>query len=358
MSEPEGPRAARSAAESEEEREVDRLLAGAGPRDEVPAEDLAEIKAAFRTAWQEQVGGQARPPAALRTARFPRPLLALAATVLLALGAAWWLRRGDVDPSPRVVAKVESLRGGLSTAAARGASHFGIGSEVHAGAWLETSSDGAEGPGVAALRLAGGSSLRLDAGSRVRLETATRVELARGAVYVDSGGAPGGTGVVVATALGEVREVGTQFEVRLLEGEAGVRVRVREGEVRLEGRVGSQPGPESARAGEELTIRADGAVARGGVAGHGPLWDWVLAAAPPFANQGRTLGQLLEAVARETGWRIVYADEGLETSAGSIVVHGDLGTLRPDQVPDVVLAGAGLAGEVVDGALVISRAVP
>ncbi|HEX4953582.1 MAG TPA: FecR domain-containing protein [Thermoanaerobaculia bacterium] len=356
MSEPEGPEAERAADEVGEEREVSRLLVAAGPRDEVPAEDLAQIKAAFRAAWQLQVGERTRPPAPARRARLPRSLLALAATLALVLGAAWWLSRGPVVPAPSVVARVESLRGGLATSAARGASHFGVGSEIPAGAWLETSVDGAEGPGVAALRLSSGTSLRLDGATRVCLETANRVRLERGAVYLDSGGLDHRAGVVVVTPLGEVREVGTQFEVRLLAGEGGtgeseMRVRVREGEVRLEAGGGSR----SATAGQELTLRSDGSVARGSVIGHGTPWDWVLAAAPPLASEGRTLGQLLEAVARETGWRIDFADEGLAASARSIVVHGDLGPLRPDQVPDVVLAGAGLRGEVVDGALVISR---
>jgi hypothetical protein len=212
---------------------------------------------------------------------------------------------------------------------------------------LETAS------GRAALRLVEGPSLRLDTGTRIRLVSATEVRLDHGAVYLDSSPASnaGDRQVSVRTPLGVVTDVGTQFEVRLLgEGEA-LRVRVREGEVRIAAGEASL----SAAAGAEVSLRAGGSVERRHAAPYGPDWSWVLEAAPPLEIEGLSLQQLLARVARETGWTIEYEDEALAVSAGSVLVHGPAGGLAPDQALEVVLPGAGLRHRVVDGRLVISR---
>lgn len=309
-----------------------RLLESAGPRADIPPDDLAQIKRAFRAEWQEHVRQrQAR--------RFPawneRRVLALAATLLLAaLGIGWWLWSAGSAPATVPVARVESAVPG---------SRLQVGEEVPPGTAIETAA------GPAALRLAGATSLRLDAGTRARLVSASLIDLERGAVYLDSGGEGFGA-VAVQTPLGIVREIGTQFEVRLLAETAALRVRVREGEVRVERGDASYP----AVAGVELTLHADGRVTRQEVAGHGSPWNWVLQAAPPLEIEGKTLQEVLDQVARETGWTIRYADESLAASAGSIAVHGTIGHLRPDQALDVVLPGAGLRYEMVEGVVVIS----
>jgi ferric-dicitrate binding protein FerR (iron transport regulator) len=287
-----------------EEEQVRHLLEEAGPRPEVPPEDLAKIKAAFRAEWQEHVR-QRRPP--------DRRLWLLAASILLVIGLGWrfW------PESPSLVARIERS-----------------GQTINAGARLET------GEAPEAFRLEGGSSLRLDAGSRVRLVSASEIRLESGAVYLDSEGTDK---VAVHTPLGTVTELGTQFEVRLLE--SAVRVRVREGAVRLES--------HRADAGTELTLQADGSVTRSRIAAYGPPWSWVLKAAPPLQIEGLTLAEVLKRIVRETGWTIRYDDPSIAASAGEIVVHGDVGHLAPDQALEVVLPGAGLDHRIVDGVLIL-----
>ena len=317
-----------------DEEEVRRLLEQAGPRAEIPPETLAEIKTAFRSAWRDEVQRrQAR-----RFLRVDRRFLALAASIVAALGIGWWLWSLRPSAGPGLAAHVESVAGVVESQGSRLAG----GEEILAGAEIETAAAPA---GLAALRLAGGPSLRLDAGTRVRLASASVVELDRGAVYLDSVQ----HAVVIRTPLGIVREVGTQFEVRLLGRGTALRVRVREGAVRIEEGTATYP----AEAGTELTLHAGGAVTRRPLAGHGSSWSWVLDAAPPLEIEGLTLHQLLERVSRETGWTIRYADEDLAASAGSIVIHGKVGQLRPDQVLDVVLPGAGLSQQVVDGVVIV-----
>ena len=292
-----------------EEEQVRHLLEEAGPRPEVPPEDLAKIKAAFRAEWQEHVRRRRSPD---------RRLWLLAASVVLALGLGWWLWPANRD----IVARVE------------GTSGKGEGEAIVSGTGVVTEED------PLALRLEGGPSLRLDSDTQVRLVSTSVIELRRGAVYLDSEGA--GT-VAVHTPLGVVTEVGTQFEVRLL-GPA-VRVRVREGAVRVDS--------HRADAGTELTLSPGGSVTRGRIAAWGPEWSWVLEAAPPLRIEGLTLAEVLDRVTRETGWTIRYEDRQVEASAGEIVVHGDVGHLAPDQALEVVLPGAGLEHRVADGVLVL-----
>ena len=334
MSETNEPTAAASLAE---EDEVRRLLEEAGPRAEVPPDALAEIKTAFRSAWREEVQRrQAR-----RFLRVDRRFFALAASIVAVVGIGWWLWSYRPSADPGLAARVESTSGVVESQGARLAG----GEEVLAGAEIETA---AEPAGRAALRLAGGPSLRLDAGTRVRLVSASRIELDRGAVYLDSGGAAP-QAVAVRTPLGVVREAGTQFEVRLLGTGSALRVRVREGAVHIERGTASYP----AAAGIELILHAGGAVTRRPLASHGSPWTWVLEAAPPLEIEGLTLQQFLDRVARETGWTIRYADEDLAASTGSIVIHGKVGHLRPDQALDVVLPGAGLSYRLVDGVVIV-----
>lgn len=353
---------------SADEERVRSLLERAGPRPQVPADDLAAIKAAFRTEWAEHVRDRAphrapsRPPRPLVFRPRPsRPLVALAAAVVVALGLGWWVWRIALPAGAGTVARIEVLEGevtgrGPGDGADGSALELAVEREIPAGSELVT---GTAGPAVGrvALRLATGPSLRFDTGSRARLVSGSEIELASGAVYVDTeAGDRKRRALRIRTPLGEVRDIGTQFEVRLLEADGGdvaeaLRLRVREGRADLHWDATS----DAATAGEELTLRADGSLDRQPIAVHGPAWDWVLRLAPVFEIEGRTLRELLAWVARETGWEVRYGDPALAEAAGSIVVHGSLGEATPDQAPEVVLPGAGLRSRVEDGVLLVER---
>lgn len=177
--------------------------------------------------------------------------------------------------------------------------------------------------------------LRLDAGTVVRLESASTVRLDRGAVYVDSGGARA-EGIVVETALGDVREIGTRFEVRLApEDGVALVVSVREGRVAVEG-------VREVAAGERLELAGDGTVTVRPLAAADPAWSWIAAAAAAFEIEGRTLGELLARYSIETGRPARFADAGLEAEAAGVVLHGSVAGLDPDEVLEAAVAGAGL----------------
>ncbi|MEE8139166.1 MAG: FecR family protein [Thermoanaerobaculia bacterium] len=333
---------------------VRRLLRRAGHRPAVPAEDLARIKEAAHDEWRKLVRTERERREGFRV----RGVLALAASLLLALLLGWWWTTERAPAVPDLIATVELVKGAIRAEGPanwerEGRLDLSVGDVLPIGAELEIAAPG-DGPSARmALRLTGGQSVRLDVDTKVRLVSSLRLELERGAVYVESGAAPlDGAAVEVLTAFGIVRDVGTQYEVRLGEGGvAGVRVRVREGTVSL--RRGSESYP--ATRGEELTLRRDGSVIRGSVEPYGPEWAWVLAAAPSLDIEGRSLRSFLDWVSRETGWRIRFADEALEQSAADVLLHGTIEDLTPDQSLSVVLPGSGLSYRVQDGTLWVAR---
>jgi ferric-dicitrate binding protein FerR (iron transport regulator) len=349
-----------SSSDEQPERELLRL---AGHRPAVPAEDLDLIKAAARDEWQARYGTRRR----VQT----RWALAAAATVIVALGLGyWWIsersRTGGVP-----VATVQLVTGAPTVGRPGDGKESGttlvVGETILSGAHLDTTAAGGSSPGRTSLRLLEGPMLRLDEGTRLRLVSSSVIELDRGAVYVDSAPSHGpGRGIEVHTAWGVVHEIGTQFEVRILSAasatsarsatdqDAALRVRVREGSVRVE----QGPGSHAAESGVELTLRADGSVSRGTVAPYGPHWDWVVKTAPAMVigEEGVPIDTFLTWVSRETGWRLELADGVLEEGVETFSVYGPIEGLTPDQALEPVLLGTrGLSHRVVDGTLLVTR---
>lgn len=317
-----------------DERELQELLQQAGPRPAVPEADLTVIKAAAREEWGRMVLAEKERG---RWGNY-RGVLALAASVVLALVASWWWAVRTTPSPGEVLARVALLTGETFAEGAEGRLALGVGSELLAGVRLETVGRDSESPSGLALHLAGGQSLRLDGDTKVRLLSSDRLELQRGAVYVDSDSeGPANGGVEILTPYGSVRDVGTQFEVRLAELESGVRVRVREGRVMLH----SGEDSYSALGGEELKIQRDGSVTRGRVDRYGAHWGWVLATAPAPEIEGRTLKFFLEWVSRESGWRLDYEKLDLELLAAEIRLHGSIDGLTPAESLSVVFLGLG-----------------
>jgi len=319
------------------------LIQGAGPRPAVPSEDLARIRSFANEQWREMAR------TARERSRFGRntTLLALAASVLLAVALGWWLMPEWAEwggPAPELVASVELVRGEFFVDDSRVA----LGSGLSAGAVLET---GREASGTA-LRLVGGHSVRLDKDTRVRLTSGSSFELERGAVYVDSFLAADGAGVEVSTSYGLVKDIGTQFEVRI-GGRASTEltVRVREGEVVFErGDV-----THAAKAGEELTLRRDSDVVETApIERHGAAWDWVAPVTPPMDIEGAPIASYLEWVSRETGRELRYSEEALAKSAATETLSGSIEGFTPEQSLSI-LAGSGFGYQVDTGLLLIKR---
>ncbi len=356
-----------------QESRVRELLESSGLRPEVPAGDLATIKAAFRAEWESRY----RDPAETTETLVPREIaatsetsettatghyfgrrrvLALAASLLIAAATLlWW--QSNPAPGLAQVARVEALNGTVTATQHEGATsrlELAAGRPtLAAGTVVETAGDDQSEPGWISLRLAGGSGVRLAAGSRLQLLSESVLQLDRGALYVDSGVGPQrGAPIEVRTAYGSATDIGTQFEVRLLEaGNAAMRVRVREGRVEIADETGSY----SADRGAEVTLHADGRLERARIEVYGEGWSWVLAAAPQLTAEEMTLGEFLAWTSRETGWQVHFETTNLEAST-SAIIQGSFGELPADQAHTVVLPSVGLQGTVDDGILMISLA--
>jgi ferric-dicitrate binding protein FerR (iron transport regulator) len=198
--------------------------------------------------------------------------------------------------------------------------------------------------GRAALRTAAGASLRFDRSSRWALPSASRVELAAGSLYADTGDA---SGLVVATAIGEARDIGTRFAVRV-EADS-MRVGVRDGAVLVD------RGAQRYRAerGVELRVPRAGEPQRGELASFGEAWAWTLEVAPAFELEGSTLADFLDWLEAETGWSVAYDQDAVGEPAERIVLHGSLEGVSPLDAPALVLPGAEVSYRLEGGVLVI-----
>ena len=306
-----------------------------GPREDVPAERLARMRAVAHNAWRESLDQRAR--TRRRTWVFGGVGLAVAASVWFALAInprppAPATPLASSVPAPSIVAHVLAAMtpGAFRTGEAIQA---GASIETPAGAWLT-------------LRLASGSEVRVDAGSLLRVLDSHHLAVDRGAIYYDGHDAA----LVIDTPAGVIHDVGTRFEVRLLG--RGVRIRVREGLVRLDrsGRL------DDAGPGVEMLAtpsRHDRARARD--TPRISAWAWTERAAAPFSLDGQTLSTFLTWIAREGGWSVGFADQALERSAGETIVHGSVAGLTTEEALAVVLPACGLDHGISDGRVTIRR---
>jgi hypothetical protein len=312
-----------------------RLLRLGGMRPDIPAGRERRVRDAFL--------GEVRARARARVLR--RRMMTAAAVLAIAAAAVVASRLGltrEVRAPALAVAMVERLEGlAIRQDGSHASLRMALGDPVHIGDGVESGPAGRIG-----LRLTNGASLRFDYQSRVRLASPNRIALEAGAVYVDSG--PRAPGLEIATSLGLVRNIGTQFEVRL--DDASLRVRVRSGIVEV------HRGAEvsSARPGAELIVTAAQVTSRP-VVPYGHDWAWMANLGPRFEIEGRPLSDFLEYVCREQGWTLTYADSALALDASGIILHGSTQGLPPSEALAIVLATTGLTHRVTDGELKVGR---
>ena len=300
--------------EVERERLLRQLFARAEPRPQPPASDTEEIRRAVLAEWDAVTGR-----------RVWRKRAAFGAAAAAALVAAFVFVGGG--PEPRgpapLVARVEQVQGVVTTITG---SRLGAGSGVVAGTQVDS------GEGQVGLRLASGGSLRIAPHSRVVLVGGDEAELLAGALYFDSE-AQRSSEFAVLTELGRVRDVGTQFLVRL--DDERLDVGVRAGFVNVTRGAASH----TAGAGERLVAtQTTNDLRRDTVPTFGADWEWAERLAPPFDTNGRTLGEFLEWFSAQTGRIVVFADAALERTMRPALLRGSVGDEPPMQKLSAVLA--------------------
>jgi ferric-dicitrate binding protein FerR (iron transport regulator) len=291
------------------------LVRLAGRRPPVPEEAALRVRAAVREEWLQTIGRRKR------TRWIGSAAAVAAAAITIAI-----LRMTSSSPQLKPVPQRLVVAGGQTN-----------GAVIYVNDVYEVAD------GNTASLAWGDATLRLDGGTRVRIASSTELSLDRGAVYVDSNH----SGVIIRTPIGAVRDIGTQFEVRLAADRMRVRVR--------EGRVDLQHGgaTHSATAGTELDADARGGVTQHTIARSGAEWDWVVRAAPPIHLDGRTLAEVVAAVTRDEGVKPVWSDS-VARNAASMRLHGDV-PLTPEEALDTALVASGLTSRIDGDRLIIQR---
>jgi len=300
-----------------DEESLAGLIRQAGARERPDPAAVQKARNAVAAEWRAVISARQRQRA--RVLRW-----SAAAGVAVAGLAVWMAAPLVMRPGAATVATLARVSGPVQMDV-NGWSPVQAGAAVPAGGELR-SADG----GRAALRI-GAVLVRMDQQSAVEVLAADRIVLKRGAVYIDAGSDGSDSPLVVETPYGEVRHLGTQYETRLTAD--GLRVRVREGRVQLNGADGAVQGT----IGEQLVLLAAGGVRRERVARAGGEWAWIESVSPDYDINDRPLIEFLNWVARETGREVRFDSPGSERLARDLVMRGSVKGMAPSQALAAVL---------------------
>lgn len=296
---------------------IEALLREVGARDEPSAAATEEVRRAVHDEWRTMVARRKRQRRVIA--------FAVAASVALVVAiASWTLRFASPDAAVAVtVARIE----GDARLQAMPTGLIDVGDAIAVGAVLTT-----DEKTRIALAYGAGTSIRIDRGSRIERVSPDRFRLSAGAIYIDAHPQTEDRELVIETLAGDVRHLGTQYQVRQSNGFVEVSIR--------EGRVGitRSEGVALASAGERVRITAAGQVERGAISSQDPSWDWAESTSPEFAIDNRTLAEFLEWAARQTGRRVVYASAAAQRAAETLKLHGSIEGLDPETALSAVLS--------------------
>ncbi len=114
----------------------------------------------------------------------------------------------------------------------------------------------------------------------------------------------------------------------------------------------------AARAGEQLTVSRDGAITRSAISADDAGWAWVVEAAPMPDIEGQTFRTFLDWIARENGWKLKFADDQAATLSETVVLHGSIAQLTPEQALQTLTLSSGFNYRVANGSLIVGASRP
>jgi ferric-dicitrate binding protein FerR (iron transport regulator) len=314
-------------AEEKSNADLDHALRDALRTEPLDPETLAGVRAAVENEWRAAAAVE-RPSSRSRRWLWT----SLAATIAVcALALGWFARPGGTAAAS--FGSISRLNSGDLDVRFAMVRHHSLqaGSPVRVGDILT-----AQGPAL--ISLAGGGTLRITGATVVHVMGANEIRLERGLIYVDKPLAASGN-LRVLTRAGTVEHVGTEFEI--LSTDQQVRVRVREGRIRLR----SASGDVMADAGTELLATSDGKVVQHSINTYGRDWLWVAALAPEYEIEGHPLVDFLQWVSRELGQPVKFADEHAREVAEHTILHGTVHGRAPLDALANVLATTTLVYE-------------
>ena len=323
---------------------IGQLIRSAGPREAVAQDRMVRVRNSVHGAWHKAVAKpKRRPLMASLSLWFTVPGAATAA-IVVAVTLGIWFNMAD---QPTDLARFDVARGQVTVFDAEARSLGSVISEsLGVGYAVETGPDGR-----ATISLVNGHSIRFDYDTRLVLANNDELVLERGAIYLDSGLSPKRQPIRIDTPFGVARDVGTQFELRLLE--SAMRVRVREGLVEFDATSSINDEEFDITVGKELTLDRAGNSSQREIPVHGSIWGWTSDLAPTFELEGRTLDNFLKWISRENGWKLVFSDPVIELSAAGNVLHGSIENLYAEEALEAVLLVTGIDFRLQDGVLTV-----
>jgi hypothetical protein len=255
-----------------------------------------------------------------------------AALACIVLGATWLRQQASPRGVFGVVARADPGEGEVASGWAH---HQGLKPNIalHAGDVLTT-----HGPVLIAL--SSGGTLRVAPDTVLNLTSASEAALSRGRIYLDFPATPASRPFDISTRVGILEHLGTEYEV--LSNEQIVRIRVREGRVRLR----HDSTQNLLEAGTQLLADSAGHITRSAIEPYGRDWLWVAALAPDYEIEGRPLLDFLQWAARELGRSVKFSDSHAREVAQRTVLHGSVKGRDPMDALSTVLSTTTLTYEI------------
>jgi FecR-like protein len=318
---------------------VTLLLKLAGSRPAIPADAMTRVHSMVHAHWKRTVRIRL-----MKRWSFISGLTA--ATLLLLFATALYSIQKDA-PASVPLGFVENLNGVVHVRPEKQSPQHSL----KKGEFIVTGTQIATGnSGRMLVHLLGGRTLRLDRHSQLSVKPDFSIVLDYGTIYLDS--AKSNAPLALFTPMGTVRDIGTQFEVRVRE--EGICIRVREGLVSLDRDGFSRPAAE----GTELAVDKNGKATVKNIDRFGPQWSWISEIGPTFHMDGKTLNVFLEWITRENGWRLQFAEPSILQRAKTTVLRGSIIGLTPEETPAVVLPVCGLDYTLAGGVLTVKQPGP
>jgi hypothetical protein len=198
-----------------------------------------------------------------------------------------------------------------------------------------------------------GYTLRLDFNSEIELQAAA-IQLAKGRLYAsDSEQIIGQTQLNIVTPHGQVRDIGTQFTVRVDDDSTVATVRrgaIQVVTVNSEHQVEATPGSAT-----RITVNSEGQAQTKDVAASGNDWQWIYAVSEPFQLEGKSIHQFLQWSVSESGRELAFASASAELYARRVRLYGSTPRLDPEQAVTPVLEATDLRAQLQDDTLLVRK---
>ncbi|MDZ7924454.1 MAG: FecR family protein [Marinagarivorans sp.] len=184
---------------------------------------------------------------------------------------------------------------------------------INAGAHLTTQNDG-----LVAIQLTDNTKITLAKNTEIIVANAGLIRLVQGRIYVDSPDA--NTSIIVATPLGEIVDIGTQYEVNVTPTSLGVAMREGVTKITLAGK--TLYGRVADGLGDAITVDTHLNVTKDKIATADDYWLWTQPAVADFNLHNATAHDLLHWASRVTGKKIIYASPQVQRTAEQTHLSG------------------------------------